>query len=43
MTSHSLVRDALDQEIITISRAAEILDLRIEEIRQRMKSWEGVA
>jgi Zn-dependent peptidase ImmA (M78 family)/transcriptional regulator with XRE-family HTH domain len=39
----SLVRDALDQELITVSRAAEILDLHIEEMRERMKSWEVVS
>ncbi|MCF7816913.1 MAG: ImmA/IrrE family metallo-endopeptidase [Kiritimatiellales bacterium] len=39
----SLVRDALDRELITVSRAAEILDLRIEEMRDRMKSWEVVS
>jgi Zn-dependent peptidase ImmA (M78 family)/DNA-binding XRE family transcriptional regulator len=38
----SLVRDALDRELITTSRAAEILDIRIEEMRERMKSWEVV-
>lgn len=37
----TLVRDALDQELITISRAAEILGTRIEEIRERLKSWEA--
>ena len=39
----SLVRDALDRELITVSRAAEILDVRIEEMRERMKSWEVVS
>jgi len=39
----SLVRDALDQELITISRAAEILDILIEEMRERVKSWEVVS
>ena len=39
----SLVRDALDREIITTSRAAEISDIRIEEMRERMKSWEVVS
>ena len=34
----TLVRDALDQELITVSRAAEILDVGIEEMRGRMKS-----
>jgi Zn-dependent peptidase ImmA (M78 family)/transcriptional regulator with XRE-family HTH domain len=38
----TLVRDALDQELITVSRAAEILDVKIEEMRERMKSWEIV-
>lgn len=38
----TLVRDALDQELITVSRAAEILDVGIEEMRGRMKSWEIV-
>lgn len=38
----TLVRDALDKELITVSRAAEILDVSIEEIRGRMKSWEVV-
>lgn len=38
----TLVRDALDQELITISRAAEILGTRIEEIRERMKSWKVI-
>jgi predicted HTH domain antitoxin len=36
------VRDALDSELITVSRAAEILDVGIEEMRERMKSWEIV-
>ncbi len=39
----SLVRDALDKELITVSRAAEILDTGIEEMRERMKSWEVVS
>ena len=39
----SLVRDALDQELITVSRAAEIIDTDIEEIRERMKSWEVIS
>jgi Zn-dependent peptidase ImmA (M78 family)/transcriptional regulator with XRE-family HTH domain len=39
----SLVRDALDRELITVSRAAEILEIGIEEIRERMKSWEVVS
>lgn len=39
----SLVRDALDQELITVGRAAEILDVRIEGMRDRMKSWEIVS
>ena len=39
----SLVRDALDQELITISRATEILDTRIEEMRERIRSWEVVS
>ena len=38
----TLVRDALDKELITVSRAAEILDVRIEEMRERLKSWEIV-
>ena len=38
----TLVRDALDKELITTSRAAEILDISIEEMRNRMKSWEVV-
>lgn len=38
----TLVRDALDKELITVSRAAEILDITIEEMRDRMKSWEVV-
>jgi len=38
----TLVRDALDSELITVSRAAEILDVGIEEMRERMKSWEIV-
>lgn len=39
----SLVRDALDRQLITVSRAAEILEIRIEEMRERMKSWEAVS
>ncbi len=39
----TLVRDALDKELITVSRAAEILDVKIEEMRDRMKSWEVVS
>ena len=39
----SLVRDALDHELITISRAAEILDVHIAEMRERMKSWEVIS
>jgi len=38
----TLVRDALDQEQISIGRAAEILDVGIMEMRDRMKSWEVV-
>jgi Zn-dependent peptidase ImmA (M78 family)/DNA-binding XRE family transcriptional regulator len=38
----TLVRDALDKELITVSRAAEILDVGIEEMRERMKSWRVV-
>jgi len=38
----TLVRDALNKELITTSRTAEILDVRIEKIRERMKSWEVV-
>ena len=39
----SLVRDALDRDLITTSRAAEILEVGIEEMRERMKSWEVVS
>ena len=39
----SLVRDALDQELITTSRAAEILEIGIEKMRERMKSWEVIS
>ncbi|VGO19871.1 helix-turn-helix domain-containing protein [Pontiella sulfatireligans] len=39
----TLVRDALEKEIITVSRAAEMLDIQIEEIRDRLKSWEAVS
>jgi Zn-dependent peptidase ImmA (M78 family)/DNA-binding XRE family transcriptional regulator len=39
----TFVRDALDRELITVSRATEILDIRIEEMRERMKSWEVVS
>ncbi len=39
----SLVRDALDKELITVSRAGEILDIGIEDMRERMKSWEVVS
>jgi len=39
----TLVQDALDKELITISRAAEILDVSIEEMRERLKSWEAVS
>jgi len=38
----TLVRDALDKELITVSRAAEILDVGIEEMRERMRSWKVV-
>jgi len=38
----TFVRDALDRELITVSRAAEILNIKIEEMRGRMKSWEVV-
>jgi len=38
----SLVRDALDQEYITTSRAAEILNIGIEEMRERISSWKIV-
>ncbi len=39
----SLVHDAIDQELITTSRAAEILEVDIEEMRERMKSWKVVS
>ncbi|VGO15581.1 hypothetical protein PDESU_04166 [Pontiella desulfatans] len=39
----SLVRDALDKALITVSRAAEILDVGIEEMRARLNSWEIVS
>lgn len=38
-----LVRDALDNELITVGRAAEILNVSIEEIRDRLRSWEIIA
>ena len=38
----TLVHDALDKELITVSRTAEILDVSIEDLRNRMKSWEVV-
>lgn len=34
-----LVRDALDKEIITQSRAAEILDIKLSEMRELANSW----
>ena len=39
----SLVRDALDRELITVSRAAEILDINIKEMRNRLRSWRVVS
>ena len=39
----TLVRDALEKEIITVGRAAEMLDIRIEEMRARLRSWEAIA
>jgi Zn-dependent peptidase ImmA (M78 family)/DNA-binding XRE family transcriptional regulator len=39
----TLVRDALDRELITVSRAAEILNISIEEMRARLKSWEAMS
>jgi Zn-dependent peptidase ImmA (M78 family)/transcriptional regulator with XRE-family HTH domain len=38
----TLVRDALDQEQISVSRAAEILGISLMEMRERMKSWRVV-
>jgi Zn-dependent peptidase ImmA (M78 family)/DNA-binding XRE family transcriptional regulator len=38
-----LVRDALDAELITVGRAAEILNISIEEMRDQLRSWEVVA
>jgi len=34
-----LVRKALEREIISMSRAAEILNINIEEMRQRVEEW----
>ena len=39
----ALVRDALDKELITVSRAAEILDINIKEMRNRLRSWRVVS
>ncbi len=39
----SLVRDALDAELITVSRAAEILDINIDEMRGKLKSWRVIS
>ena len=39
----SLVRDALDAELITVSRAAEILNIMIEEMRERLRSWRVIS
>jgi Zn-dependent peptidase ImmA (M78 family)/transcriptional regulator with XRE-family HTH domain len=38
----TLVRDALDREEITVSRAAEILGIPLMEMRERLKSWRVV-
>jgi Zn-dependent peptidase ImmA (M78 family)/transcriptional regulator with XRE-family HTH domain len=38
-----LIRKALDNELITVSRAAEILNVSLEEMRQIINSWADVA
>jgi Zn-dependent peptidase ImmA (M78 family)/DNA-binding XRE family transcriptional regulator len=34
-----LVKDALDKELITISRAAEILEISVSKMRERVEEW----
>ena len=36
-----LVRQALDQEYISLGRAAEVLGLSREEMRRYLREWEG--
>jgi len=36
---YRLVREALEKELITISRAAEILSLSLEDMRELTLSW----
>ncbi|MBN2683651.1 MAG: hypothetical protein JXR40_00095 [Pontiellaceae bacterium] len=46
LDSLDLIEDrlgSLDCELITVSLAAEILNVGIKEIRERMKSWEVVS
>jgi Zn-dependent peptidase ImmA (M78 family)/DNA-binding XRE family transcriptional regulator len=39
----SLVRDALEGELITVGRSAEIMAVSIDEMRARLKSWKAVS
>jgi len=36
---NGLVRDAIEKEIITVSRAAEILGISLQDMRERGKYW----
>jgi predicted HTH domain antitoxin len=38
-----LVRQALDKELISVSRAAEILGISLLDMRERIRSWSVVA
>ena len=35
----ALTKEALDKELISVSRAAEILNITVEEMRERINAW----
>lgn len=37
-----LTRDAVEKELISLSRGAEILNIPIEELQERLEGWEGI-